>query len=143
MSRDLNRIGRWPMADGARLHWHDLRRRAARALAVFAGVLAIVLAGAGLAQPGHVVHRGGALSLDVRGSDAKALRPQQQLAHREQSRSVRLGSSGGAEPFLLASRSLPLTSVQAVAEPAPRRSGSTGFLEQRTRSPREPPPPIA
>lgn len=131
------------MSGGAWPHLHDLRRRAACALAVSGMVLAFALAAAGLAQPGNVAHRGGDPSLDVRESDAKALRPQQQFTYRGQSRSVRPGPSGGAEPFLLAHRSLLLKSTQATAEPASRRSGSTGFLEQRTRCPREPPPPTA
>jgi hypothetical protein len=126
------------MAHGAWPQLFHLGRQTVCALAVLVAVLAI-----GLAQPGHVADRGGVPSLEAHDAYAKALRPLPQLAYRGQSRSARLGSSVGAEPFLLASCSVPLTRALTVANPAPRRSGSTGFLEQCTRCPREPPPSIA
>jgi hypothetical protein len=131
------------MADGVWPYLHDLRRRAVCALAVFAAVLAIALAGAGLAQPTQVVHRDGAPSFDARGADAKALRPQQQLAHRGQSRSVRLGSAAGSRPLLFANRPAPRAVARIATEPAPHCAGPSGFLQQRTQCPREPPPPTA
>jgi hypothetical protein len=130
------------MAHGAWPHLHDLRRQAVCALAVLGAALAIALAGMALAQPGHVAYRGAAPSLDARDVDAKALRPQQQLAYRGPGRSIRLGSSSGPEPFVLALRPALHTTARSAAAPAPHSSGASAYLRQRTRSPREPPLPV-
>ena len=131
------------MADGALPHLHDLRRRAVCALAVLSAALAIALAGMALAQPGQLAHRGPAPSLDARDVDAKALRPQQQLAYRGPSRSIRLGSSSGPEPFVLALRPALHTTARSAAASAPHSSGASAYLQHRTRCPREPPLPAA
>jgi hypothetical protein len=113
---------------------HHLRKGAICA-ALFAAFL--VLSAVSLVSTASIDGPRPSPSLLHRDTDAKALRPQQQLAIRGSSRSVRLGASGdfGA-----------IRAVLQGALPVPRRTAfvalalpARGYLAQRTRCPREPP----
>src|SRR5215471_21114079 len=119
---------------------HDLRRWPICA-ALFAAFLAVALSAVSFDCRASVDAPRPSQSLARRDIDAKALRPQQQLAIRGSSRSVRLGSSGDF--------GVTRAGLQG-AQPPPRADGfvaqrlpTPGYLAQRTRCPREPPRAIA
>jgi hypothetical protein len=116
-----------------------LGRPARSTLITLSAVLAIMLAGVALVCSGAVGYRAAASSFAARDFDAKGLLPQQQLAFRGPSRSIRLGSSANPKRAVLAFRSLLHSSDQAAPVPASQSSRISGYLQQRTRCPREPP----
>ena len=107
----------------------------------FAAFLAVVLGAVAFDCRASVDAPRPSQSLVRRDIDAKALRPQQQLAIRGSSRSVRLGSSGdfGVACAVLQGAQPPPRADGFVAQSLPAR----GYLAQRTRCPREPPRAMA
>src|SRR5262249_23523625 len=127
---------------------HHLRRGPICA-ALFAAFLAVALgtvafewrASVGAPRPCQSLGQSLGQSLVRLDSDAKALRPHQELAIRASTRAVRLGSSGDF--------GVP-RAVLLGAQPPPRADGfvaqtlsTPGYLAQRTRCPREPPRAVA
>jgi hypothetical protein len=127
------------MVQTALLPLHDFRRRTGCTLAVLGAVLAVVLGGMAFGCPARVSYRLSSPLLDAGDIDAKALRPQQQLAFRGASRSIRLGSSAGTETALLAWQSARGPTAKSAPAPTPLFSGASTYLEQRTSCPRGPP----
>ena len=116
---------------------HDRRQQVLAALAVFSAALTIVLASVSFSCPCRATAQ--PATFDVYDIDAKALRPQQHIASRGPSRSIRFGQSDTPE----FARGLYCTSLRRVAQSvvisALQNSVIFGYLAQRTRLQRAPP----
>jgi hypothetical protein len=122
---------------------HGFRRRAVCTLAVLSAVLSIALAGVAFGCLGSARYLPPSPTFDAHDVDAKALRPQQQVAFRRASRPIRLGSSSGTEATFGALQCAQHPTAQSTPSPAPHVTTMCGYLQQRTRGPRGPPVSLA
>lgn len=116
----------------------DLRRRSLCTLAVLSMVLTLALSGMAFVWSGSVSYRSGRPALDAHDIDAKALQPQQHLALRGVSRSIRVASTRDTGAALIAFQSPQQTAAYSAAAPS-LHSGISAYLERRTNCPRGPP----